>query len=168
LKKNILLIDDDLNHLAALAVALADAGYQVIPKIDAGSAIAALREDIRIDLIVSDYEMPGLDTLSFMTMLKQLMPKVPVIVLSGQGNINTYLEVMSLGAFEYMNKPVRVNELRRIVDAALLDSGRMDHCRHADLKIGNREMIRSFLMCSQYIKKYEIQEYRNATAGLIL
>jgi DNA-binding NtrC family response regulator len=121
--KNILLIDDDFNHLAVLAVALADAGYQVIPKIDAESAIAALGEDIRIDLIVIDYELPGLDTLSFMTMLKQLMPKVPVIVLAVQGNIDIYLKVMSLGAFEYINKPVRVKELRRIADAALLDSG---------------------------------------------
>lgn len=131
--KNILLIDDDLNHLSVLAVALADAGYQVIPKIDAESAITALGADIRIDLIVIDYEMPGLDSLSFMTMLKQLMPKVPVIVLTGHGSVDGYVHAMSLGAFEYMNKPVRVKELRRVVEAALLDyeqDGSLWTCRY--------------------------------------
>jgi DNA-binding NtrC family response regulator len=122
LMKNVLLIDDDLNHLAVLAVELLDAGYQVITEIDADSAAAVLRENVGIDLIIIDYQMPGLDALPFITMLRALRPKVPVIVLARDGNVDMYLKVMSLGVFEYMNKPVRVDQLRRVVEAAFLDS----------------------------------------------
>jgi DNA-binding NtrC family response regulator len=132
--KNILLMDYDLNHLAVLSVELCEAGYQVIPKTDPESAIAALAENVRIDLIIVDHEMPGLDSLSFMTMLTQLMPKVPVIVLTGHGSVDGYIHAMSLGAFEYMNKPFRVNDLRRVVEAALLDSDQDGSSRHAGIK----------------------------------
>ncbi len=125
--KNILLIDDDLNHLAVLAVALIEAGYQVIPKIDAESDIAVLRENFTIDLIIMDYEMPGLDALSFMTMLRELTPNVPVIALTEHGSVDGFIHAMSLGAFEYMNKPVQAGELIRIVNAALERPGAHDH-----------------------------------------
>ncbi len=62
--KNVLMVDKDVNHLAVLAVALIEAGYQVIPEIDAESAVAVLREDVRIDLIIINYQVPGLDALS--------------------------------------------------------------------------------------------------------
>ncbi len=120
--KNVRLIDDDLSHVAVLPVALSQGGYQVIPKIDAESAVAVLRENVRIDLIIFNYEMPGLDTLSFMTMLRESMPNVPVIVFTENCNVDIYLQVMSLGAFEYMSKPVRISELRRVVEAAFHDS----------------------------------------------
>jgi len=123
--KNILLIDDDLNHLVVLAFALDEAGYNVILKMDAESALAVLRENVSLDLIIIDDQMPGLDALSFMIMLRELMPKVPVIVLARQCNMDTYLKVMSFGAFEYLNKPVRACELTRIVIMAL--DRRLDH-----------------------------------------
>lgn len=123
--KNVLMIDKDVNHLAVLAVALIEAGYKVIPEIDAESAVAVLREDVRIDLIIIDYQVPGLDALSFMTMLRELMPKVPVIVLAQHCNMDIYLKVMSLGAFEYLNKPVRSCELTRFVKVALEAAGPM-------------------------------------------
>jgi DNA-binding NtrC family response regulator len=117
--KHVLLIDDDLNHLAVLAGALIEAGYQVIPEIDAESAVAVLREDVRIDLIIIDYQTPGLDALSFMSLLRESPPRAPVIVLSRQVSVNDYIKFMSLGAFEYLNKPVRACELTRIVKVAL-------------------------------------------------
>ena len=120
--KNVLLIDDDRSLLAVLPVALSQGGYQVIPKTDAESAVAGLGENVKIDLIILNYEMPGLDALSFMTMLRALMPDVPVIVLTRQGNVDIYLKLMSLGAFEYMSEPFRIAELRRVVQTAFLGS----------------------------------------------
>jgi DNA-binding response OmpR family regulator len=74
-------------------------------------------------LIILNYEMPGLDALSFMTMLRVLMPNVPVIVLTRRGNVDIYLKVMSLGALEYMSEPFRISELRRVVQTACFGSG---------------------------------------------
>ncbi len=117
--KNVLMIDNDVNHLVALAFALDEAGYNVIPKMDAESAVAVLREDVGIDLIIVDYQMPGLDGLSFMSLMRELRPSVAVIVLSRQVSVNDCIKFMSRGAFEYLNKPVRNCELTRIVKVAL-------------------------------------------------
>ncbi len=117
--KTILLIDDDKDVLAFLGDALRGAGHHIIPRSDAGSALGVLREGTRVDLVITDYQMPGLDALSFMSRLRESAPNVPVIVLTGHGNVELYLKVMSLGAFEYVNKPVRTGELNRIVQSAL-------------------------------------------------
>jgi len=117
--KNVLLIDADLNHLVVLAEALSDACYQVTARIDAESALAVLKEDDRFDLIIIDYEMPGLDALSFMGQVRELMTNARVVVLAKNGNVETYVKLMSLGVFVYMSKPVRARELKRSVEAAL-------------------------------------------------
>jgi DNA-binding NtrC family response regulator len=96
-------------------------GWEVIPEVDAQSAVAALIENVRIDVIIINYEMPGLDPLSFMTMASKLKPNVPVIVLSRHGNEDIHQEMMSLGAFEHMSEPVTVIELGRVIRSALLN-----------------------------------------------
>jgi DNA-binding NtrC family response regulator len=122
LNKNLLLVDDDLNHVAVLAVGLVGAGYKVIPEIEAESALAAVRGNARIDIIIVDFEMPGLDASAFMTTQRQFMPNVPVVVLAGRASLESYIKVMEHGAFEYINKPVSVGELKRVLDSALLRS----------------------------------------------
>ncbi len=69
--------------------------------------------------------MPQLDGLAFMKQVREMMPTVPVIMITGQGNIDVYIKAMCLGAFEYINKPVSAIELIRNVNAALV-------CRNAD------------------------------------
>ena len=122
MKKNLLLVDDDLNHMAVLAVGLIGAGYRVIPEIEAEVALAVLRGSERIDLIIVDFEMPGLDASAFMTTQRQFKPNVPVIVLAGRASVESYIKVMGHGAFEYINKPVSVGELKRVIDSALFQS----------------------------------------------
>ncbi len=60
-----------------------------------------------------------MDGLEFLIMLKQLLPTVPVIMLTGYGAVESYLKSLSLGVFEYVNKPVRAKELGKIIRAAL-------------------------------------------------
>ncbi len=73
-----------------------------------------------IDMVITDYQMPGLDALSLMPLLRESLPSAPVIVLAGNGNVDSYyIKARSLGAFEYLNKPIRACELTRIVKVAL-------------------------------------------------
>jgi CheY-like chemotaxis protein len=129
--KTLLLVDDELENLRSLGEILNRFGYTVIAKPDAPSALAAVREGAHVDLVITDYRMPGMDGLEFIIQLKQMLPDVPVIMLTAYGAVETYLKSLSLGVFEYVNKPVRAKELGGIVKAAL-ESGSPSRSRHVD------------------------------------
>jgi DNA-binding NtrC family response regulator len=94
-------------------------GYNVIAKPDAESAMAVIREGAKVDLVVTDYAMPGMDGHEFFSVLKRILPSVPVIILTGYGSVETYLKSLSLGVCEFVCKPIEAKELDRIVKAAL-------------------------------------------------
>jgi DNA-binding NtrC family response regulator len=117
--KNILVVDDDQENVRNYCEILADAGYRVIARGDVDAALALIQENTVVDLVITDYRMPGKTGLDFIVALRQLRPSLPVIMITAYGNIETYLHSISLGAFEYVNKPVKKKELERIVQHAL-------------------------------------------------
>jgi CheY-like chemotaxis protein len=86
---------------------------------DGASAMSVIRGGAKVDLVITDYRMPGMDGLEFTILLRQILPSVPVVMLTAYGAVETYLKSHSLGVFEYVNKPIKAAELRRIVQAAL-------------------------------------------------
>jgi DNA-binding NtrC family response regulator len=117
--KTILLVDDELEILKSLGEILSRFGYQVIARQSAQEALASVKDGANIDLVITDYRMPGMDGLEFLNALRQMDPSVPVIMLTAYGAVESYLKSLSLGVYEYVNKPIKAKELGRIVQAAI-------------------------------------------------
>ena len=117
--RTILLVDDELEIIKSLGEILNRFGYTVIARTDAQAALAVVREGAKIDLVITDYRMPGMDGLEFLNVLRQMDATVPVIVLTAYGAVESYLKSLSLGVYEYINKPIKAKELGRIVQAAI-------------------------------------------------
>ena len=117
--QTILLVDNEHNMLEIGKETLNMFGYKVIPRSDAESALSVIKEGTDLDLVITDYRMPGMNGVEFLTILRKTLPSVPVIVLTGYSSVETYLESLSLGAFEYLNKPFKKRELYRTVRSAL-------------------------------------------------
>jgi DNA-binding NtrC family response regulator len=117
--KNILLVDDEPAILSYLEDTLSTFGYNVIPISNAQSALSVIREGTKLDLVVTDYSMPGMDSHEYFTALKQALPSVPIIILTGYGSQDIEGKLRGIGLFEYVSKPIDARDLDRIVKAAL-------------------------------------------------
>ena len=123
----ILVVDDEEQIRRALRSVLAARKYDVRLASNGEEAIDTAI-DFAPELVILDLAMPGMDGLEFLNALRLLNPSVPVIMLTAYGAVESYLKSLSLGVFEYLNKPIKAKELGRIVQAALesVDTGRMD------------------------------------------
>jgi DNA-binding NtrC family response regulator len=121
MKKNqtILVVDDVSENVRSYIEILTDLDFQAISSGDADSALALIRSEPAIDLVITDYRMPGRSGLEFMEELRILRPELPVIMITAYADIETYLQAFSLGAFEFINKPIKKMELEIIVLRAL-------------------------------------------------
>jgi DNA-binding NtrC family response regulator len=119
--KTILLVDDEQENLRTYTEILSDMDYNVLASADSEAALDLLRKNEAIDLVITDFRMPGRNGLEFVSLLRREKFMIPVIMLTAHGNIETYLSSISLGVFEYVNKPVRKEEFERVVRHALHD-----------------------------------------------
>ncbi len=118
--KNILIVDP--LHGDTHQELLRRFGFPGARKTGARTALEQVRKGRSVDLVITELELEDRDGIEFVADLRKSRPDLPVIIVTEQGSIETYLKAASLGVVEYLNKPVLKNELRRIVNLAL-DSG---------------------------------------------
>jgi two-component system response regulator (stage 0 sporulation protein F) len=114
----ILIIDDDPHFLRVWSRILSGANFRVDTASGVNEALRILR-DQRIDLVISDMRMPDTDGLSFVQEIRRVGNNLPVVILTAYGEVDTYLQAMNLGATEFLNKPIKSDELLRVVRACL-------------------------------------------------
>lgn len=117
--KTILLIDDDQEVLEVLAEILRMHRYTLITRQDSHSALDLIKQKTCIDLVITDYWMPGMDGLQLVRQLRQVLPKVPVILLTGYESLESYCQANALWVSKYIMKPVRAKELVQEVSHVL-------------------------------------------------
>ena len=106
----VLVIDDDPGVRDYLQTLATRQGYEVFVAADGESALAGL-DETRPDIVTLDAILPGLDGVDVLKRLKQSLPHVPVIMLSGHGHARTIVQAMQLGASDFLRKPFEVEEL---------------------------------------------------------
>jgi len=117
MKSRILVIDDDAVACEFLQEALARDGYEVTTFT---SALEALQQDLsRYDLLMSDIRMPGMDGLQLLGEVQKKWPNLPVILMTAYGSLETTMEAISLGAWDYISKPFSPDDCRAIVKKVL-------------------------------------------------
>lgn len=114
-QKRILVVDDEENARIGLSRILAQEGFGVDSVSNGFEALNYLRQQ-DTDVIISDINMPGMNGITFLRELNRQFPESNVIMITAYGEVESYIEAMNLGAFEYLNKPVNVEELLSILN----------------------------------------------------
>jgi two-component system response regulator AtoC len=114
----VLVIDDDPGVRDYLEALVSRQGYQVFAVADGEQALRTL-DETRPDLVTLDVVLPGIDGIETLRQLKQRLPDVPVVMLSGHGQARTIVEAMRLGASDFLRKPFEVEELELAFQKAL-------------------------------------------------
>jgi len=117
--QTILIVDDDPAMLSYLENMMIRFGYSVIPAPDAQSALAVIRSRPAVDLIITDFQMPGMNGLELVACLKKIVPSVPIIMFSGFTGLDIYLKAQALGVAEYVEKPSSPLALKRITERVI-------------------------------------------------
>ena len=109
-KVHLLLIDDEKNYLLVLETLLTEAGYTVTALNDPETALAFLEES-EVDIVITDMKMPRISGREVLERVKKNWPHIPVLIMTAFGSIESAVEAMRYGAFNYITKPFSNDEL---------------------------------------------------------
>jgi two-component system nitrogen regulation response regulator NtrX len=141
-KAHLLLVDDDHNTLASLSRAFRLAGHEATVCDNAARAVDLLRSE-SFDLILSDVVMPGKSGLELLADLKKAGVKTPIVLISGQANIEMAVKATKLGALDFLEKPLSTDKLLVTVENALRLSRLEDENRELRHRLGKHELVGS-------------------------
>ena len=141
-KAHLLLIDDDPNTLASLARAFRLAGHEATVCDNASRAVELVRAE-QFDLILSDVVMPGKSGMELLEDLKKAGVQTPIVLISGQANIEMAVKATRLGALDFLEKPLSTDKLLLTVENALKLSRLEDENRELRHRLGKHELVGS-------------------------
>ena len=164
MKFNILVADDEVNIRRGLAMGLMDEGYNVY---EAGNGLEALKiiASKEVDLVITDLKMPEMTGEELLKQITANYKNIPVIILTGHGTIETAVETMHNGAYDFMTKPLNLDHLFLIIKRAL--SNRQLVLEHNELQAQVEKMKASHnnMIIGKSPKMRQIMETVEQVAG---
>jgi two-component system, NtrC family, nitrogen regulation response regulator NtrX len=139
-KAHLLLVDDDPNTLASLSRAFRLAGHEATVCDNATRAVELLRSE-SFDLVFSDVVMPGKTGIDLLEELKKSGIKTPIILISGQANIEMAVRATKLGALDFLEKPLSTDKLLLTVENALRISRLESENQELRHRLGKHELV---------------------------
>jgi DNA-binding NtrC family response regulator len=133
--KNILIVEDEVRMRRILEVNLRDR-YNVLLASNGEEALNIVKGN-EVNLILTDMKMPGKDGLSLLHDVKEFAPDIPVILITAYGTIESAVKAMKEGAYDYILKPLKMDEIEMVIDKALAHVRLLDENRYL------REELRS-------------------------
>ena len=107
---NVLLVDDEESFRTAIARQLTVRGYTVYEAGTGEQGVATARTT-NLDIVILDMRLPGMNGMEALKGIKQISPLTEVIMLTGQATVKAAMEAITMGAFDYMTKPMGIDEL---------------------------------------------------------
>ncbi|HVH46080.1 MAG TPA: response regulator [Labilithrix sp.] len=117
-KGRIMIVDDDPALLDALEFALSLQGHEVV-KADSGTVAVAIARDESLDLVLTDFKMPGMNGLETMIAIKEQNPSIPVMIVTGFASPEMFDDFKRHGALSVVRKPFNLSDLFAAVGQAL-------------------------------------------------
>jgi DNA-binding NtrC family response regulator len=131
----ILIVDDEERFRLTLSKRLAERGLEVGATV--GTGMEALQE-IRgkdYDVVLLDVKMPGMDGIQTLGEIKKINPRIEVLLLTGHASVDSAVEGMRLGAYDYLMKPCEIDVLMEKINGAYdIKAGRDDRIRQAEIR----------------------------------
>ncbi len=139
-KANLLIIDDDPNTLASLSRAFRLAGHEATVCDNATRALELIKAQ-RFDLILSDVVMPGKDGLALLEDVKAAGAATPVVMMSGQANIEMAVRATRLGAVDFLEKPLSTEKLLLTIENGMKLARLEEENRQLKQRLGKHEIV---------------------------
>jgi len=117
----ILIVDDERSMREFLKILLEKAGHAPVTVGNGAAAVQALQGQ-HFDLVISDIRMPGMNGLDLLARIKEIDPGLPVVLITAYASPNDAVIAMRSGAYDYLTKPFKVEEIERIVTSALVSA----------------------------------------------
>ena len=115
----ILIVDDEQAFTEILAQRLGKRGFAVKTATDGNTGLRLLIDDESIEVVILDIAMPGMDGIETLKTMKKDRPLVEAIMLTGKGTVNTAVESIKWGAFNYLQKPCNIEDLCVFIEEAV-------------------------------------------------
>lgn len=114
----ILLIDDEVDILKVLSMILQSRGHETVAVSDGNEAYQIIGSE-DFDLMITDLRMSPVDGIQLLRLALDVRPTMPVIMITAYGSVETAIEALQLGAFDYIKKPFKTEELLTAINKAL-------------------------------------------------
>jgi two-component system NtrC family response regulator len=116
--KSILVVDDDESLRRVTQLQLEEAGHPVLAASNGTDALAIIEEDPQA-LVITDLKMPGLSGMELLNKIRSSHPEITVVMITAFGTVQTAVEAMKAGAYDYITKPIDYEELALVVNRAM-------------------------------------------------
>jgi DNA-binding NtrC family response regulator len=108
---NLLLVDDEVAFTQTMSKRLAKRDFEVQTASGGEEALELLEKNPSVEVVVLDVKMPGMDGIETLTQIKHKFPLVEVIMLTGHATVESAIDGMKVGAFDYLMKPCEMDQL---------------------------------------------------------